>query len=286
MDTARQILRFSIPGSIFLLYGTACYLLYRRIEGIPFVEASNAIQDNVAAVIAVAATIPVGFLIYQLYYFSYEPVVKFLILPWKGKYVRRDRGGTILLTLEDDQLTHLENIFGCKIEREPLHDVVSEKSLLSKLMVPSGVLEVAGPTKGLSMKDKERQKKFEDRWYTHWHVLRSAMDIAASYNEQVKAEYTTLSDIYHSLGAARTAVVSAWLSVSILIGLSHHAWILQEPWKATAGFVAITLLTAFAVGVLYVARGRTWRTVEASVSYGLRWVLWRHAKELRLPSAD
>jgi hypothetical protein len=56
--------------------------------------------------------------------------------------------------------------------------------------------------------------------------------------------------------------------------------------KAAAGFAAITLLTTFAVGVLYVARGRTWRTVEASVSYGLRWVLWRHAQDLRLPSAE
>lgn len=286
MDTARQILRFSIPGSIFLLYGTVCYLLYRRIEGVAFVEASNAIQDNVAAVIAVAATIPVGFLIYQLYYFSYEPVLKVLILPWRGKYVRRDRGGTILRTLEDDQLTHLESIFGCRIEREPLHDVVSKKSLLNKLMVPSGILEVAGPTKALPMKGKKRQRTFEDRWYTHWHVLRSAMDIAASYNEQVKAEYTTLSDIYHSLGAARTAVVSAWLSASVLFGLSHHDWASQEPWKAAAGFVAITLVTAFAVGMLYVARGRTWRTVEASVSYGLRWVLWRHADELGLPPTE
>ena len=285
MDTARQILRFSIPGSIFLLYGTVCYLIYRRSQGVLFVEASNAIQDNIAAVIAVAATIPVGFLIYQLYYFSYEPVVKFLIFPWRGRLVRRDRGGTILRTLDEDQLTHLENIFGCKIARDPLHDVVKGKSLLSKLMAPSGVLEVAGPTKALPMKDKQRQKEFEDRWYMHWHVLRSAMDIAASYNEQVKAEYTTLSDIYHSLGAARTAVVTAWASVCLL-AMFHWPRISQAPKEAIRGFIAISLLTAITVGVLYVARGRTWRTVEASVSYGLRWVLWRHADELRPPSQE
>lgn len=273
MDSARQILRFSIPGSIFLLWGTICFLLYRRIQGVAFVEASNAIQDNVAAVIAVAATIPVGFLIYQLYYFNYAPVLSPWFRPWGGRFVRKDRGGEILLKLDDDQLEDLETLFNCRIDREPIHSVVQkEESPLKKLMYSSGVLEVAGSIKELPMENKERQKTYEDRWYTHWDVLRSAMDFAASTNEHLKSEYTTLSDIYHSLGAARTAVMTAWLGISLL-ALSHVGRIEDNPVEAALGLLAIFVITTATYAVLHVARGRTWRTAEASLIFGLRWVL-------------
>lgn len=282
MDSARQILRFSIPGSVFLLYGTVCYLLYRRIQGVSFVEASSAIQDNTAAVIAVAATIPVGFLIYQLYYFNYGPLLKpFLLLPWGGRFVRKDRGGQILLELDEDQLEGLEKVFKCTIAREPIHSVVPKgRSRLQNLMHANGVLEVTGAIEALPMEDKQRQRAYENRWYTHWDVLRSAMDLAAYTNEHVKTEYTTLSDIYHSLGAARTAVVTAWIGVSALAVL-HVGRIEDQPIEAVLGLLVILGFTIATYAVLHVARGRTWRTAEISLIFSLRWVLKRNAHELR-----
>lgn len=179
MDSARQILRFSIPGSVFLLNGMVCYLLYRRLQGIPFVDASFPIRENVAAAIAVVATIPVGFLIYQLYYFTYDPVLRIWPLQWGGRFVRRDRGGQILRTLDPDQLSTLEEVFSCRIDREEIHSVVpNEGSRLQKAMHLTGVLEVDGTAKSLD--GKERKLAYENLWYTHWDVLRSTIDIVAS----------------------------------------------------------------------------------------------------------
>lgn len=282
MDTARQILRFSIPGSIFLLHGVVCYLIYRRIQGVPFVEASTPIRDNVAAVIAVVATIPVGFVIYQLYYFTYEPVLRIWPFPWRGRYVRRDRGGQILGTLDREQISRLQEIFNCKIESEEIHSVVpSSRSPLQKLRHATGVLEVTGPTQWLSMKNKERRRIYEDLWYTHWDALRAAVDLAASHpgGEHVKTEYTTLSDIYHSLGAARTAILTAWLGIFVL-SLSHFGRVEEALGEALGGLAVITALTAALYAVLHVARGRTWRTAASTLTFGLRSLHWRHGTGL------
>lgn len=285
MNTARQIIRFSIPGSIFLLHAAVCYLIYRRVQGVSFVTSSAPIQENLAAAIAIAATIPVGFIIYQLYYFTYEPVLRIWPLAWGGRFVRRDRGWQILQTLDQQQLKALEGILGCVIDPEEPHSVVQRKgSVFHQLMHLSGVLEIDGPRKELPMDNKARQSAYEHVWYTHWDALRATVDIAGSYtvSEQVKSEYTTLSDIYHSLGAARTAVLCAWFGV-FLLAASHVGRLANSPGAALGGFVLITGITVIIYLVFHVARGRTWRSAAASLTFGLQWFHWRHGHELAGP---
>jgi hypothetical protein len=277
MDTARQILRFSIPGSIFLLHGAVCYLLYRRVQGVPVVDASRPIQDNVAAVIAVVATIPTGFVIYQLYYFRYEPVVRFFLLFWGGRIVRRDRGGQVLRTLDPAQLENLEDIFQREIDRDEIHrEVPQGEKLIQKAMHALKVLEIDGGTR--TLEKKARRQAYEERWYTHWDVLRSTIDMSAEQNDRVRTEYTTLSDIYHSLGAARTAVTIAWSGVCLL-ALSHAGRVLDAPGIAFLGLILISALSGTLWVVFYVARGRTWRTAAASLSLGLRRLHWQQEQK-------
>ncbi len=288
MNTARQILRFSIPGSIFLLNAVGCYLIYRRIQGVPFVTASTPIRENGAALIAAIATIPVGFVVYQIYYFTYEPVLRIRPLSWGGRFVRKDRGGQILKTLDPTQIATLEDILGCSIDLNEPHSIVeSDGSVLGRIMHRSGVLEIAGAYKTLTMESGERRLAYENLWHTHWNVLRSTVDIAGSYpgSKQVKSEYTTLSDIYHSLGAARTAVLSSWISVSVL-SISHIGRVWSNPVAALGGFIAISGIAVAMYLVFHIARGRTWQTAAASLTYGLRWLDWRHGHELRRPQED
>lgn len=47
MDSARQILRYSIPGSIYLIHLVLCYLIYQRIRGIPLIDAVPPIRDTI-----------------------------------------------------------------------------------------------------------------------------------------------------------------------------------------------------------------------------------------------
>ena len=276
MDSARQVLRFSIPGSVLLLHGLICYLLYQRFQGVAFIDASALIRTNVTALIAVVATIPTGFVVYQLYYFRYVPVLKIWLRPWGGRFVRMDRGGQILRTLDSAQLRQLEDIFQCQIDREQIHKIVpKEGSPFERLMYAMGVLEVDGKTKALEM--KERQSAYEKRWYTHWDVLRSAIDISALTIKELKADYTSLSDIYHSLGAARTAVTTAWAGVC-LIAISHAVRGLDSIHGVLIGVFLISALTSALWFVLHVARGRTWRTASASLQLGLRWLHWQDGR--------
>jgi hypothetical protein len=281
MNTARQILRFSIPGSIFLLHAVGCYLLSRCFQGISFATASEHIGASVTPIIAVLAAIPVGFVIYQIYYFSYEPVLRIRPLPWRGRLVRRDRGGQILKTLDPGQIDMLEKVFAREINTDAHSVVPSGKSPLGKLMHASGVLEVSGDNRHLPLEGKKRQLAYEHLWYTNWDVLRSLVDIAGSSPEceQIKVEYTNLSDIYHSLGAARTAVISAWVAVCVF-SISHIGRLSDNLWESIGGLVVISGLTLGLYFVFYVARGRTWRSAEASLSFGLRWFHWRHGDKL------
>jgi hypothetical protein len=187
--------------------------------------------------------------------------------------VRTDRGGQILRTLDPKQLKKLEDIFQCEIDREQIHRPVPDgKSPRQKLMHAMGLLEVADEMTPLEKTAKELA--YEERWYTHWDVLRSTIDIAALQNEHVKGEYTALSDIYHSLGATRTAVTVAWMGVCI-ISLSHMGRVVDAPLKALGGLVLISALTAGLSFVLHRARGRTWRSAAASLALGLRWLHWQ-----------
>ncbi len=273
MNSARQILRYSIPGSIFLIHAVACYLIYQRIQGIPLVDASLPIREGIGGLIAILATIPLGFVLYQTYYFLYQPLIRPWPFRWKGRLVRNDRGGEILESLEAEQIAELETVFACKVQVGERHAVVPEgKGLLEKLMHRTGMQEVAGPFKELPMEGRKRQLAYEDLWYTNWDVLRAVVDIAGSLpeGEQVKSEYTSLSDIYHSLGAARTAVIAAWFTVCALV-LFHFSRFIDHLPESLVGLVVISALSAAIYLVLHNARGRTWRSAAASLKLGLRW---------------
>lgn len=273
MNSARQILRYSIPGSIFLIHAVACYLIYQRIQGVPIVDASLPIREGIGGLIAILATIPLGFVLYQTYYFLYQPLIRPWPFRWDGRLVRNDRGGEILESLEAEQIAEFKAVFDCEVRIGERHVVVPEDGgLVAKLMHRTGIQEIAGPFKKLPMEGKARQLAYEDLWYTNWDVLRAVVDIAGSLpeGEQVKSEYTSLSDIYHSLGAARTAVIAAWSTVCIVV-LFHFSRFVDHLPESFVGLVAISALSAGVYLVLHTARGRTWRSAAASLRLGLRW---------------
>ncbi len=284
MDTARQVLRYSIPGSILLLHGVVCYYVFRGALGVPLTDSSSLLKDNLSAVIVVLATVPLGFVVYQVYYFTYEPVLRVPPGPWDGRLVRRDRGGQILKTLDPEQIRHLEEVFGrpVQVEESPHRIVPAGRGPLKRFLHATEALEIDGPLKTLPLEGRARQEAYEDLWYTHWDVLRSAVDIAGSSDEstQVKAEYTSLSDIYHSLGASRTAVLTAGACVS-LFELAHIGRTIDQPLGSLGGVVAISIMTGVLYAVFHISRGRTWRTAEASIGLGLRWLHWREGDERR-----
>lgn len=121
MDTARQILRFSIPGSIavalsVLLGGVVAVILGSATAN----ELLNSLAQNVSALIAVAAAIPLGFVLYQIYYLTYRGYVWMLFLrPFVSvdkRWVRKDRGGEILNIMKDRELRQAAELFEVKLD--------------------------------------------------------------------------------------------------------------------------------------------------------------------------
>src|SRR6478735_6636272 len=118
MDTARQVLRFSIPGSVTLMLGTAFLIISRLLQGDSWDGIASAVRGNVSAVIAIFASIPLGFLIYQVYYSTYRAFV----WPWPWRWGRRhlwvrvDRGAQVLEDLPEHQLQRIKDTFGKKLE--------------------------------------------------------------------------------------------------------------------------------------------------------------------------
>jgi hypothetical protein len=284
VDAARQILRFSIPGSLLLLQAIACYFIFRRCQGVGFTAASAPLKENIGAVVAVLAAIPIGFVVYQAYYFSYRPLVRTGLARWGGRFVRADRGYRILSSLERSQVDALERIFDTDIDVREVYRPVDPpgrwyEQPSRRIQFWLHMLELTDEFAEIEPLPR-RRKAYEERWHNNWDVLRSVLDIAGTIPgaTQIKSEYTILSDIYHSLGAARTAVAWGWALV-LVFALTHAGRFASEPGGSIAGVAAISLLTALLYLVLHSARRRTWKSASSSVRLGLRWLFWRYADE-------
>lgn len=284
MDTARQVLRFSIPGSLLILWAIACFLIFRRAQGVSFLESSTLIRDNIGALVAVLATIPIGFVVYQAYYFGYGPVVRVWPLPWGGRFVRLDRGSQILHHLEPDQVAALNEIFKANLDVSKPYDRVRNPGWWfahprRKFYFWAGKLKLNQNWLGSEDKD-ERRRCYERRWHENWDVLRAVLDISGSIrgSGQIKHEYTILSDLYHALGASRKAITFGWLAI-VLLAIVHFGRIENNYPGSLKGLAVITVLTALVNSALYRTRRRTWKSAAASLQFSLRWLFSVHADE-------
>ncbi|HEY0606682.1 MAG TPA: hypothetical protein VGD58_27425 [Herpetosiphonaceae bacterium] len=111
MDPARQVIRWSIPGWIFLFMAVLFQVITALIWGytpgsLIASEMFKSISTAIAALI-VAIGVPIGFIIYQCYYAIYGNILPF-------HFVNRDRGADLLNYLPSDVLKDLEHNTGCE----------------------------------------------------------------------------------------------------------------------------------------------------------------------------
>lgn len=281
MDTARQVLRFSIPGSVTLLLVTGFLALGRLLQHDSWEGISGALKDNVSAVVAIFAAIPLGFVIYQIYYSTYRAFVWPWPWPWARDelWVRIDRGAQILSRLPGDQLERIEATFDVSLH---LDGILKR----SGSWVGTGAhayelrqefIEEA-EREGVSPRDRYRR-----RWKLNWDVVRALLELSdgGDVGSSIKSEYTSLSDLYHALGACRTGIQLAWMLSSlvcvgyVLAGESLFGAVLT---------IAVTLLFSLLLfWVFHRARGNTWSSAQASMALGLTGLFRRHPELLEPP---
>jgi hypothetical protein len=222
MNSTRQVLRWSLPGLILVLNALVVHGLWIGLieRQSPWTFINEATAPALVAVLA--GGLPAGFLVYQIYYHTYRPVGRLLLgLGGPPIFLRRDRGGAMIRMYRDnfdgrDELLAL--VEGARSNVEKFEDraedprlkahfklwVWPETHLQSKLEPHHSGMNPRGCRTCVSI--------YEQRWDENWLLIQSMIDYC-SRNESgrwIKAEYTSGSDLYHALGASRTAV---WLGV-------------------------------------------------------------------------
>jgi hypothetical protein len=272
MDVGRQVLRFSIPGSILLLWSVFGIILMRVIAGVHLTTATEPLRENLSAFAAILATIPVGFIVYQIYYVFYRPMFLGWPMIWYGRWIRLDRASQVLSHFEEDQIQALRDLFGAELDVSVAHE--PEK------LWPFRYLRLLRLSQDYRNRHEDKttaRAAYRQRWHGNWDVLRAVIDIseASDATSGVKREYANLSDIYHALGATRMAIWGAWFAAS---GVTLAATVnLHEPlpnWLY--GLLSFSLITAMILVVLHETRRQTWFSASKSLLFGLRWIFDNH----------
>src|SRR5438045_166360 len=93
MDAARQVVRWSIPGTVYILIVGVMQAAFRRGWYGP--THVGLAEGAATALLGLGASLPIGFVIFQIYYSRYRPLVL------GARYVSRDRGNEVLSPLID-----------------------------------------------------------------------------------------------------------------------------------------------------------------------------------------
>lgn len=319
MDNARQVVRWSIPGFVLALELAVFAATLRLAEGrdpLRVIEAAG----TTAAVISLLAGVPLGFLLYQLYFRNYRPfsyslllvVRQLCVLPrdiiyhvrnercWQGirrhavqscTFVRVDRGAAILQEYLDrggreDLVTHVwprSDLSEHDIRKSIAKTADYTPAFATLLPRSFKVLKLMpGPHTGCAtMICAVCRKEYEERFRRNWSIVMAMLDFTSGFQNAgvIKAEYTSGSDIYHALGAARTAIVGAWyVSLGYSFLVARPAISILE---LVLGALSISMLAFVQYKVLSSARKQAYLNLVARVAAGLAWFSrtdWRTGK--------
>ena len=115
---------------------------------------------------------------------------------------------------------------------------------------------------------EECRNSYHERFIRHWSIVVSMLDFTCGFQHAgaIKNEYTSGSDIYHALGAARTGIVGAWyVSLGYLAFVADpvlSVWLLGVPFISVLAFVQYKVLSS--------ARRQAFDNLVARVAAGWR----------------
>lgn len=183
MNTARQAIRWTIPGWLFFLFllvfdGVALVFGHR-----PMLWKTVVAEPNLSIALA-AAGLPTGYLIFQVYFWVYWvfPFPKLL-----GLQLPRDRGRMILKDVTD---VNLRDMVGRAL------DMTTPETPTKRWWI-------------VKYKDPKVMERYRHNWLLQNFIWRKTL--IENNAESLEATAVHYSDIYHSLGAARWSLVLAFL---------------------------------------------------------------------------
>lgn len=182
MDSARQALRWTIPGWLFILF-IFLFEGMRMLFGAPSALWLAVATDGRLLLGILAGGLPIGFVIYQIYFWVYW-VVKFPEILGLGHPL--DRSWPILKDVIDE--LDLKQMAGREWRKAP--ETATRETEFGPLRI--------------RFKDRKVMENYRDNWLVVnflWHKL-----IAENQLQSLENTAMTLHDIYHCLGTARYSV--------------------------------------------------------------------------------
>lgn len=297
-------MRFGIPGAICLMVGFSNFAAVALITGMS-IETTAKDVSLAITVFVVVSTVPIGFVLYQMYYAMYRPV-------FLGRLIVEDRAARILASLPAEYIGCIRTLFNARIDitrydRTPfnrikrtslrrffgkLHvKVLDEEKVLSRYSDAKAAGDV--PTSGEvpphdgfaesivgDASDTPVRSEYDRRspariyaynWRENRHVLDAIIRWELADDTKNKHFVTALfrrTDILHGLGACRVAIIVGWLAGTIGVLAANNA---DPSWLTTAvALVAAFSATALVFYFVHRSRAKTWHAYMDLAEYSLR----------------
>lgn len=212
MDTARQVLRWAIPGWLLPIFALT-FVSVRFILGGYAITITDFARGDYGTMLSFLTLIaglgvPIGYLVHQIYHWLYWRVpLPFLKRPEdRGYAVLKDskKDWHSLVGYSIDEGARLEK--GREIKIGKWHFYVKDRAVL-------------------------------ERYEHNWRLATAAFYFVAQHTkaEIVAKQVETLADIYHGLGATLVSLWLAYFSYLVYDLGMHRALILQGEWVFVLG---------------------------------------------------
>jgi hypothetical protein len=263
MDPTRQLIRWSIPGSVLLLT-----MATEEVIGAVAYRASTIGSrfisefDPAAAVFVIALGVPIGFLMNQLYFYFWDglaPWLRFLPVPL-------DRGKEILLNLRPPQLEALREETTIKFDLGDNPTTTSRRRVFG--LGPKFGLIIFKPINNTVRGRKDYRTVRRNNWQAVLWILMHGLEEDAG--ALIRAEYGARADTYHALGGASYGVLTGTALFSIYNLARHTDLVVAYPSRAVVVGAIVGCGVTAVLGLLRRARASTLRTMQDLLKHSLR----------------
>lgn len=244
MDATRQAVRYAVPGALATLWFVAGTVLVLHSREGRSLSGALADFDSLGLAQLVTLILPIGFLLYQIYYATDGPENL-----W-GWFIARDRGSEILRCLDEETIrliktstgldvrtdfaTHIRTgplagmaklVFGIRVRRICTHPVTIEQ--LAKAGIDwryvqddDALSELRDHHSERRPGRRERRDSVHDyriRWHANSDAIRVLVELISEFDgcAHLRDSYRALADIYSAIGATKVAILT---SASAVIG--------------------------------------------------------------------
>lgn len=288
MDTARQLIRWGLPGWLLILYVVLYiaigFIFHGRLEDLSLQESRFFFQTGESLLTLGALAIPGGFIIYQIYYATYWhfPLPFFLhSLNDPG-----DRGLDILKKVQETDWRVILND-GLQYPPNTSVDFYNQAPLSETIDDEYGAYQLK--YFGIRFKDRRIMSRYQHNWDfkdTVWYLclLNLGNDEIAKF---LQHRLQFLADIYHSLGACQITVGLSCAFYLFLILLKPDAFLDTERGadSVLATVIAVILITGASYFLFRQGRQDSYGTLAALQRNVINYVVSDKKNVERFPQA-